>query len=834
MNLYEIKALKAHEKIKDLANKTAVTLSHTFADNTARDTYFTANPIELVENLFIKVGTGYQQYINSTWEEATAVVADISALEQDLATQKTTYTSQIGNTANLATTSKEVVGAINETKEQINNLDADKANQTDLNLTNNKKADIIYVDEKFALIGNANPKGVYPTLTDLNTAFPTGNTNIYVVTADGKWYYWNGSAWTVGGTYQSTTIAKNSITDDNLAPTGLKSLFYVVLENEIKGGNFPDATAWIGAGATLTANSNKLLITGTGTGTVAVAKQNTNIPCSTGKRIYYKFRGKVTNPNAVVMTLEYTGTTGGAYAYALSKVNSPVENQEYTFEGIITLTNQTGNFMFRMLHQYADAATATNKVMEAQYVIAIDCDKFTAGTGLDATVENITLFLDKYENKWFDGLQHIVKKNVADIITMPGIGTSLVDMASDIENLKDRQELVHRKDYILSEGSVIADFNDFENWINSMPANGNIAKDITFSKSGDSALRFNVTNPGAYVQAEKDINLDLSNTNHRVSMWIYLHDEPANYAEVTVQLFNVFSTAMFACYRATGRYHKGWNMLTISDNEWVVGSGSPSWNSKFVKLRVRVMAAPGKTCKLTVSDMRIGMEFSPKIIFRFDDALAGVYQNAYPIMNAKGIKSTIYANSDIVGASSNFCDLAQLQEMYSAGHDIGNHGKSHTGLAVMNYAQTLTEVGDCQNWLIQNGFYKSARHFCVPNGQDTEYLQYALDTLGVLTSTNSVHSTFMSNMDLHKIPCQAVVNTTTFEQVKAWIDDAILNGKTLVLQFHNIVNVLDGSTIDITYEYLTADFQAICDYLYNNNLIQYVVPMSEFYIGLNK
>jgi lysophospholipase L1-like esterase len=52
---------------------------------------------------------------------------------------------------------------------------------------------------------NASPKGVYATLSALQTAFPTGNTNIYLVTADGKWYYWSGSAWTAGGVYQGTT-----------------------------------------------------------------------------------------------------------------------------------------------------------------------------------------------------------------------------------------------------------------------------------------------------------------------------------------------------------------------------------------------------------------------------------------------------------------------------------------------------------------------------------------------------------------------------------------------------------------------------------------------------
>lgn len=58
---------------------------------------------------------------------------------------------------------------------------------------------------------SASPKGTYALLTDLTTAFPTGNSNVYLVTADGKWYYWNGSAWTAGGTYQATGIAAKSI-----------------------------------------------------------------------------------------------------------------------------------------------------------------------------------------------------------------------------------------------------------------------------------------------------------------------------------------------------------------------------------------------------------------------------------------------------------------------------------------------------------------------------------------------------------------------------------------------------------------------------------------------
>ena len=80
-------------------------------------------------------------------------------------------------------------------------LKADKT-YTDTQLA--LKANTTYVDTLTSSIVNGSPKGIYATLTALQTAFPTGNTNIYVVTVDGKWYYWNGTAWTAGGVYQSS------------------------------------------------------------------------------------------------------------------------------------------------------------------------------------------------------------------------------------------------------------------------------------------------------------------------------------------------------------------------------------------------------------------------------------------------------------------------------------------------------------------------------------------------------------------------------------------------------------------------------------------------------
>ena len=48
-------------------------------------------------------------------------------------------------------------------------------------------------------------------LVAASTAGMTDTSRVYVNTTDGKWYYYNGSAWTAGGTYQSTAIADDTV-----------------------------------------------------------------------------------------------------------------------------------------------------------------------------------------------------------------------------------------------------------------------------------------------------------------------------------------------------------------------------------------------------------------------------------------------------------------------------------------------------------------------------------------------------------------------------------------------------------------------------------------------
>lgn len=83
---------------------------------------------------------------------------------------------------------------------------------------------LVMLDTKINSQGSGSPKGVYPTVAALRAAIPSGNNNTYVVSEDGKWYYWNGTAWTPGSVYQATALEPINLSKTTFSTIG-KNLF---------------------------------------------------------------------------------------------------------------------------------------------------------------------------------------------------------------------------------------------------------------------------------------------------------------------------------------------------------------------------------------------------------------------------------------------------------------------------------------------------------------------------------------------------------------------------------------------------------------------------------
>lgn len=69
------------------------------------------------------------------------------------------------------------------------------------------------------------PKGVYPSLTSLSQAKPTGDVGVYITSDNGNWNYWNGTSWVAGGTYQATKIEDQSIGEEKVKGVDVLNLY---------------------------------------------------------------------------------------------------------------------------------------------------------------------------------------------------------------------------------------------------------------------------------------------------------------------------------------------------------------------------------------------------------------------------------------------------------------------------------------------------------------------------------------------------------------------------------------------------------------------------------
>lgn len=216
------------------------------------------------------------EVVDARYNSVSATPTTYDTLKERIDTEYTEVMNKIGNLSSLSTTDKEsLVSATNEIKteltshwadniQQFADIEANKADKTEINeLATNKadktevnslatnKAEISYVDAQIASIASGAPKGTYATLTDLQTAYPTGDTGNYIVAADGHIYNWNGSAWTdTGILYQSAGYANGSIRHEKLVeniksilPSSLYSTDFVVgAVNGSTGANISSTT----------------------------------------------------------------------------------------------------------------------------------------------------------------------------------------------------------------------------------------------------------------------------------------------------------------------------------------------------------------------------------------------------------------------------------------------------------------------------------------------------------------------------------------------------------------------------------------------------------------
>ena len=179
--------------------------------------------------------------------------------------------------------------------------------------------------------------------------------------------------------------------------------------------------------------------------------------------------------------------------------------------------------------------------------------------------------------------------------------------------------------------------------------------------------------------------------------------------------------------------------------------------------------------------------YMPIITFSIDDGYEEIYTIGLPLFQSKGITASISIIPDLIGQSFEtypLMNLNKINTLYNAGWEIASHSSSHAHLTTLDRNGKDYEIRLSKSKLENYGFKIDT--FCLPFGQhdaevdsivQSNYYNYRYSDWG----ENNINS-----FNRHDLKSKWVVNTTTFNEIKSWIDSAVINDSWLIIMLHHI------------------------------------------------
>lgn len=380
-----------------------------------------------------------------------------------------------------------------------------------------------------------------------------------------------------------------------------------------------------------------------------------------------------------------------------------------------------------------------------------------------------------------------------------------------------------RGNYEIKRGTLLESFQTIGDWTRGGAA-GSIAEDTEHFTEGDRSLALTFAS-GTSVFYDKTISAVVRGDFPSIFLKVYV----PSLTDLTSIALYIASQSNFSKYFSktilATALHPGYNYIQIYPSEWT-NTGSESWLNTMVRLRIRVNATTG-TPSVSFCSLHTYQYNRPKVLVTFDDSWDSQYLKAFAYMSTLGLKGTIYAIGSKLG-TANYCTIAQLQEMYAAGWDIGNHGSVNL-TTLGTQAEQETEISSEEAYIAE--FTRSKKHYAYPNGGYDDNARNALLALGYKTARTIVDRQQANYLDeKYLINRYGVYNGTSVASAKGYIDRAIEQGSSVWLNYHQIVD----ADADVDTKVLTADFNEIMDYIKAKVSARSIdcVTVSEWYNGL--
>lgn len=298
-------------------------------------------------------------------------------------------------------------------------------------------------------------------------------------------------------------------------------------------------------------------------------------------------------------------------------------------------------------------------------------------------------------------------------------------------------------------------------------------------------------------------------------------DNWANVDGVQLQLFNDPSAGYDAFTYNLKQYNidlvnNEWFEIQIPKQFWNT-MGSPSWDRPIQKIAVMAYTKVGSTATVWVNNIQSFPTFEPrgKVSITFDDGWLTSYTEGASAMRARGMVGSFFIIKELLGQPERMTQ-AQVDELHSAGFDIGAHGEFN--LATLTEAQRDADLKKQRDYLNSKG-YRGRNIYAYPEGVNNNAIRRDVKQQFDAARTTNFANQPTGYISPFRINSYSPLAGDALSRLKGYVDAAEATGDWAIFCMHKIV---DNAVEHIDYD--KQDFIALLDYIATKNVD--VVPMS--------
>lgn len=221
------------------------------------------------------------------------------------------------------------------------------------------------------------------------------------------------------------------------------------------------------------------------------------------------------------------------------------------------------------------------------------------------------------------------------------------------------------------------------------------------------------------------------------------------------------------------------------------------------------------------------------VVLTYDDAIDQHLDNAAPVLDSLGLNATFYLTAFSQSMQTRLNDWKKLP---GKGHELGNHTLFHPCVGNTPGREWVTADNNMTSYtakrmenemLMTNLFLqsldgKTKRTFAFTCGdmkiRDSAFINgMKKDFVAARAVRNEMHK--INEVDLYNVDCY-MVNNNSFEEMKAWVEQAMQTNSLLVILFHGVGG---GNGLDVSIE----NHRKILSYIKQKEKDIYVAPMLE-------